>query len=181
VPGLRQLISAALAVAVPVALPGSAEAAACARADAIPTRVSRVAVERASLCQINAERRAHGLTPVRLHRQLTLAARMHSLDMVRRRYFSHTAPSGGTFVSRIRRTGYLATPRRWLVGETLAYGWGLGATPAEIVRAWMRSPTHRRIVLRPDYRVVGIGVVRGAPRDKRLPQATFTADFGVIR
>jgi uncharacterized protein YkwD len=169
----RKLLVAALAVALALVVP-TAEGAVCAQADAMPAQASRVDVERATLCAINLERREHGLARVERNRELTLAARRHSLDMVRRSYFAHTG-----FLTRIRSSGYLQTDGRWLVGETLAWGWGEGATPYAIVRAWMGSPDHRRILLRPAYREVGVGVVWGAPQERDLPEATFTADFGV--
>ena len=180
----RQLVAAIAALALSVAgagaHAGAAGAAACASADAAPAQASRSEVARASLCVINAERRSRGLQALGVNPQLAMAARRHSLDMVRRRYFAHTAPTGVSFVQRIRRVGYLSSAHRWLVGETLAWGWGPGASAHEIVQAWMRSPEHRRIVLTPAYREVGIGVVWGGPHRRAAPKATFTADFGVI-
>jgi uncharacterized protein YkwD len=44
----------------------------------------------------------------------------------------------------------------------------------------MRSPEHRKILLRPYYREVGVGVALGGPRPQAATEATFTADFGVI-
>ena len=134
---------------------------------------------RAGVCAINAERRAHGLAELRVDPRLSLAARRHSLDMVRRRYFAHVEPSGIDPAGRVRRTGYLSGAGRWLVGETLAWGWGAGASPDRIVQAWMHSPEHRRVLLRPRYRELGVGVVWGGPRPRPVPEATFTADFGV--
>ena len=170
---------AALSVAGPLAHPPTAVAAACARADAIPSQASRSQITRASVCMINAERRVHGLSALQVNSRLSTAARRHSLDMVRRRYFSHTEPTGVDFVQRIRAAGYLTSVNRWLVGETLGWGWGAGASAHRIVRAWMHSPAHRRILLTPSYREVGVGVVWGGPRRRAAPDATFTANFGV--
>jgi uncharacterized protein YkwD len=66
------------------------------------------------------------------------------------------------------------------VGENLGWGWGVGASPSRIVEAWMHSPEHRKILLRPSYQEVGIGVALGGPRPQAASEATFTADFGVI-
>jgi uncharacterized protein YkwD len=134
----------------------------------------------AVLCVSNAERRGRGLGELRLNPLLSTAARRHSLDMVRRGYFAHTGPSGDTFVQRIRAAGYLSSANRWLVGENLAWGWGAAGSPGGIVAAWLRSPEHRKILLRPGYREVGVGVALGGPHPQAAPQATFTADFGVI-
>ena len=67
------------------------------------------------------------------------------------------------------------------MGENLGWGWGPSGSPAGIVRAWLRSPEHRKILLRRSYREVGIGVALGGPDPQGAPEATFTADFGVIR
>jgi uncharacterized protein YkwD len=39
-------------------------------------------------------------------------------------------------------------------GENLAYGF---ATPADVVTAWMNSPSHRQNILDPDFSYIGIG------------------------
>ena len=41
----------------------------------------------------------------------------------------------------------------------------------------MRSAGHRRNILNPRFRVIGIGIVRGAPVDASAG-ATYTTDFG---
>jgi uncharacterized protein YkwD len=174
---LAQLAAAGLVALAVAGAPEGAAAAACARADALPASASRASVARATLCGINAERASYGLQRLRHDDRLAEAARRHSLDMVRRGYFAH----GHAFEARVRDTGYLTTTGRWRIGETLAWGWGRGATPREVVRAWMASPGHRKVLLRPAYREVGIGVVWGGPDERALPQATFTADFGVTR
>jgi uncharacterized protein YkwD len=164
---LAALLLAALAILA--ATPGSSDA-----------RTQSASAD-ATLHLLNAVRKAHGLTSLRLNAKLTRAATAHSRDMVRRRYFSHVTPEGLNFSDRIRGTGYLRTNRRWLVGETLAWGWRRRAAPARIVRAWLDSPPHREVMLNPAYREVGIGVVTGAPRAMPRGGATYTADFGVKR
>src|SRR5690349_11041218 len=82
-----------------------AQAATCRGADAVPQAASRPAVAAATLCLINAERAAHGLRPLHTRASLVTAARGHAADMVRRRYFSHTAPGGKGVVTRVRRAG----------------------------------------------------------------------------
>jgi uncharacterized protein YkwD len=173
------LVLATLSAAGALAHP--ARAAPCAGAQALPGQANRTQLARAIVCVSNAERLAHGLRKLRIDARLSTAARRHSLDMVRRGYFAHTGPSGDTFVQRIRAAGYLSSANRWLVGENLGWGWGASASPGGIVNAWMHSPEHRRILLRPDYRELGVGVALGGPRPQAAPEATFTADFGVIR
>jgi uncharacterized protein YkwD len=126
---------------------------------------------------INAERSAHGLHPLAPDRRLARAARAHASDMVRRRYFSHVSPDGRGLVDRVRRTGWLSGRPLWFVGEDLAWGIGRPGTPAGIVRAWMHSPSHRRIILSSAYRRVGIGAARGTPVEPSRGR-TVAADFG---
>jgi uncharacterized protein YkwD len=145
-------------------------AATCANASAKPSM---------TLCLINVQRHSHGLPAVRLNPRLSQAARAHSRDMVRRRYFSHTTPEGLSFADRIRGTGYLRASRQWFVGENLAWGWRGRDSARRIVRAWMHSPPHREVMLNPAYREVGIGIVSGVPRPLPPGGATYTADFGV--
>ena len=66
------------------------------------------------------------------------------------------------------------------IGETLAWGRGSGSTRAAIVRAWLASPSHRRVVLDERYREIGLGVALGLPVSG-APGATFAAEFGVRR
>lgn len=170
---------AAVAVFAATAEPPAAVAATCASANAKPIDSSRATVSRAMLCLINVERRKHGLRALRLEPRLSKAARDHSRDMVRRRYFSHTTPDGIGFAERIRGAGYLTTSRRWRVGENIAWGWRRRDAAARIVREWMHSPPHREEILEPSFRDVGIGAVAGTPRPLPRGGGTFTVDFGV--
>jgi uncharacterized protein YkwD len=126
-------------------------------------------------CLINRARSRHGLRPMRFDRRLERAARGHSRDMVAHRYFSHESRSGLSPSDRIARTGWMRGRGRWRIGETI--GWRSGPpSPRSIVRAWLRSPPHRRILLEPAFRFVGVGVARGTPSGRA--GATYTADLG---
>ena len=163
--------------APPAAL-GSAQAN-CSGTRVTPSVTNVPYIQNATLCLLNAERSARGMAPLRLNRALSRAARRHAADMVRRKYFSHVSRSGETFVDRIRATGYLRNAPRWTVGENLAWGSAKRATPAEIVRAWMKSPGHRANILNPRYREVGLGVVVGAPVPiTGAVTMTYSNDFG---
>jgi uncharacterized protein YkwD len=162
-----------------VAPSAEARASTCDHVDSEPAEVGRAVVERATRCQINVVRASHGLRPLKAHPRLANAARGHSADMVRNRYFAHTSLGGADFVHRIRGSGYLGATRGWKVGETLAWGSGGFATAGSIVDEWMHSPPHRHVILTPGYREIGVGVVLGAPRrGASSPAATYTADFG---
>jgi uncharacterized protein YkwD len=133
-------------------------------------------LRRATLCLLNTQRAAHGLSPLRLSSELSTAARRHSLAMVSKRFFSHTSPGGATFLDRIKATGYLSGARSWNVGENIAYGSGRLSTPRAITRAWMNSPGHRANILSSAFRAIGIGIVSGTPVGGG--GATYTTDFG---
>jgi uncharacterized protein YkwD len=130
-----------------------------------------------TLCLINRSRARHRAPRVRLDRRLARVARCHTRDMVAHHYFSHTSRSGLSSSDRIARSGWMRGRGHWIVGENLA--WHAGApSPRSIVRAWLRSRAHRHVLLRPEYRVVGIGVVHATPFASARDGATYTADFG---
>jgi uncharacterized protein YkwD len=131
------------------------------------------------LALINEVRADHGAQRLQLDHRLARVARRHSRDMVVHRYFAHDSRSGAHFSARIARSGWMRARRRWTVGENLAWGTGCGAAPRSIVTAWLRSPSHRRILLARDFKVVGIGIVRGTPFGGAAHRSrTYTADFG---
>jgi uncharacterized protein YkwD len=168
---------AALAVTL-VAAPSAS--AICASASATPATVAKRTVIRATLCTLNAERARHGLTRLKLNRKLSAAARRHARDMVRRDYFAHDSLGGGSFVDRIRRTGYLNDAGSWSVGENLAWGSHDRAAPRAITSMWMNSAGHRANILSPSFREVGIGFAIGAPGASG-PAATYATEFGTKR
>lgn len=150
----------------------------CARAATIADTTTLRQAADSVLCLVNGERAARGLAAVRASRQLARSAQRHSHDMVARRYFSHVSPTGANVRHRVLRTGYIRKRHRTKVGETIAWGSEVLATPAELVHAFMRSPGHRRIVLDRNYRDVGIGFALGAPVDSSGDSATLTLHFG---
>ncbi len=77
--------------------------------------------------------------PLSLNEELTLAARLHSLDMAERDFFDHVNPDGDSPTDRAGAQGYAGT-----AGENIAAGF----TSIESVhRAWLDSVGHRRNVL----------------------------------
>jgi uncharacterized protein YkwD len=104
------------------------------------------------------------------------AGAAHSRDMVLHGFFAHDSPTGSTPKERMDRAGYFAGASSWALGETIAWGTGSRATPAAIVRSWLRSPGHRAILLDGRYHDLGIGIAVGAPGQSS--GATFTGDFG---
>jgi uncharacterized protein YkwD len=158
---IRDTVVTAPPLPVPPSAPPAPGATGCAGAGASPRSASREQLERAMLCLLNKERTRRGLAPVRRSARLTGAARRYATTMVRRKFVSHTSPSGTTFADRMHGSGYLRR-RPWAAGEVIA--WSTRATPAGQVRALMASPPHRHIILTPTYRDAGVGVAVGSPR-----------------
>jgi uncharacterized protein YkwD len=133
----------------------------------------------AVLCLVNAERAQRALRPVVASGKLARAAADHSVDMVRRGYFSHVGADGSDLRRRVARTGYLRGCRRPALGETIGWGTDAYATPTELVKAFMQSPEHRSIILDGRYREVGVGLALGAPMEGMGGAgATLSLDFG---
>ena len=159
--GGRTLI--ALAV-VGAALVGSAPSSSSSQAIAGPSLTPR---EESLLNAINEARAANGAAPLRVGIRLQRAARAHSRAMVRSGNFAH-----GDWYGRLRRHGV----RGLALGETLAWGIGSKGTAAGIVSMWLASPGHRTTMLRPGFRLVGVGVAVGPMGG--FPNANVaTADF----
>lgn len=121
---------------------------------------------------VNLFRRQHGRRPLRTSTPLALAARAHDADMDRRDYFAHERP-GLSFERRLARY----TPAS-CIAENIAWGTGSFATPAATVQAWRESPEHRKVMLLPWTRRIGVGVHRSATGFQDVPGAIITtADF----
>jgi uncharacterized protein YkwD len=133
-------------------------------------------VKAATLCLLNAQRARVGSPPLTENAQLDLAAERHSADMAKRKFFEHRNPDGVEPAARIVHTGYPPI----FVGENLGWGEEAESTPAEMVRLWMHSPGHRRNLLRPNYRDIGIGLAYAAPEAQPVPKqaAIYTTTFG---
>jgi len=185
---LRVTSIACVIVGLIAVMPGGATAAttsraasgACAGTGSMAVdEATRQQAVRAMRCLVNAERAAAGAYPLRSSNPLVSAALGHSAAMVSGKFISHSSLNGDTVRKRVRRTSYARRSRNWVVGETLTWGSGMFATPAELVAALMASPPHRATMLDRRFRDVGIGMVLGAPiLDITGAAATVTLNFG---
>jgi uncharacterized protein YkwD len=105
------------------------------------------------LALINQSRVTRGLRVLSVDSRLQQAAAAKAQDMVKRRYFSHTDPSGNLVWPFIRATGYCYD----YAAENLAAGYD---DEEDLHESWMRSKGHRANILSPRYEHVGIGIVR---------------------
>ena len=106
-------------------------------------------------CLIDQVRASAGAQALRSHRALERAAGGKVGDVVRCG-FTHTA-CGNPADKWLRRTGYLSGGS-WRWGENLARATGAKADPRSIVRAWLDSPPHRRILLADPFEHLGLGL-----------------------
>jgi uncharacterized protein YkwD len=162
---------AALVIAAPVGAKGSASI------------VSMAALDNSIVAQINVVRRSHGLPLLRVNRQLHRSAGGHSRAMGTYGFFHHESRDGTVFWKRVKRDYSRSGYRTWSVGETLAFS-SNSLDGAATVRMWMNSPPHRKVLLNPTWRDVGVSAVRvmSAPGDFAGDDVTLvTADFGIRR
>ena len=157
---------AALAVSAPAAL------AAC--DGSVPA--SDPGAVAATLCLLNQERVDHGLKAFAQSSTLDGAADDYAADMVKRRFFDHVSPGGGTMMDRIKAAGW-APSGSWSAGENIAWGSGSLATPAAVVNGWMHSAGHRDNILNGSFSQIGIGIAAGAPQGGIRGGGTYVTDF----
>jgi len=80
-------------------------------------------------------------------------------------FYAHDNPTGQTPLDRIQDAGYPAIDVEScrcdihaLIGENIAKGQAGAWT---VVSAWMDSPEHRKNILSPDLKEIGIGIADG--------------------
>ncbi len=122
--------------------------------DAFETRVVEL---------VNQQRAANGdLPPLKRVAALDKAARYHAADLGFDNYFAHDTydRSGGSLV---RVCGTFERIRQWYdwsaAGENIGAGY---RTPEDVMAGWMRSDGHRRNILNPNFREIGVGYFSGA-------------------
>lgn len=117
-------------------------------------------MQRTVLDLVNEQRRHAGRLPLRVSRQLRVAADARARDMARRAYFSHTAPDGVPWWRRIEKA--IGEIRWRTLGENIAQN---QETASEVVIDWMRSPLHRENILAAKYTHMGLAIVRDGDRE----------------
>ena len=120
----------------------------CADAEAPPIPRSMRATRTAVVCLLNAERRSRGLPELVADERL-------------RRIASRSAHR---------------PPRRARRGEQRTVT--PGTPPAGVMEAWLGNEAHRRDLLDPAVRRVGVAVVARFPEPLRRPEATYVVELG---
>ena len=121
-----------------------------------PAPQASSSIEEAVIAQMNRERAAFGLQPLRVNSQLALAAEDRIHDLFNRHYFNHVSPDGMQPFVWAQRRGYDYS----IIGENLATGY---PTATRVVDGWMHSPGHRANILGRDFDEVGVAVAGGSP------------------
>jgi uncharacterized protein YkwD len=119
-----------------------------------------IELEQAMVEAVNLERQTANLPALTADEKLTLVARTHGQDMVKRGYFSHVTPGGITLQGRLIEYGL---ELNW-VGENIQRN---VQPPNETVRYasnwFMNSRPHRQNMLHTRFSRIGVSVTEGPP------------------
>lgn len=150
---------------------GVAEAA-CPQASQPATELSKAALRKAMMCRINHLRRNRGRTPVGRRMSLQRVAQRHTKVMVRTGCLRHRCGNEAPLKRRLRRSGYLDGAKRWRFAQNT----GCAVTARAMVNKWRQSRFHRKNMLRPAFKHIGVGAIPRASHGS-CPErsATFTA------
>lgn len=102
----------------------------------------------------NYEREKLGLSTLTINNILTSAAQAKAQDMISGDYFEHTGPDGRQPWDWIKNAGYSYI----FAGENLAIDF---RNAEDVMKAWMKSETHKDNIIDSNYSEIGIGVAQG--------------------
>lgn len=102
----------------------------------------------------NEERDDNAKAPLVRNSVLDQAAQMKAEHMAKEGYFSHYSPDGVSPWYWFNEAGYVYAH----AGENLAVHF---TDSAEVVEAWMKSPTHRQNIVNGVYTEIGVGTAKG--------------------
>ncbi len=108
--------------------------------------------------------------PLVMEPVLRCSARLHSLDMFERRFFSHENPDGKDPFERMGGAGFRGSG----AAENIAVG---QTSPAHVVQSWMDSDDHCSNVMRRSYTLLGVGYHPGLGK-RGLGSNFWTQNFG---
>ena len=110
------------------------------------------------ICMHNWARSQEHLSALGVSRQLRASANRKAHDIKRCGQFSHSACGRNVFYWE-RRVGFFRGS--YGAGENLALTFGSDTTVRGAMDLWLNSPEHRRNLLDPSFRIVGVGALRG--------------------
>lgn len=109
--------------------------------------------------------------PLAMDPTLRCSARLHSLDMFEREYFSHDNPDGLDPFQRMQEAGFEGQR----MGENIAQG---QPTPEVVMQDWMESDGHCANIMQPQYTLIGIGFEAGTQQVFGGASNYWTQNFG---
>jgi uncharacterized protein YkwD len=115
---------------------------------------------------VNQERGTSSVAPLEMDEELCRVALDHAVDMIARGYFGHSSPHGVTLSTRLRKAGI---PFR-KASENLAGN----ASVVLAHRMLMDSPSHKGSILNPEFKKMGLAVVRGGPYGMMIVEIFLT-------
>ncbi|UCE74159.1 MAG: hypothetical protein JSV56_00260, partial [Methanomassiliicoccales archaeon] len=129
------------------------------------------------LDKINENRTENGAPPLKLNATLWWVARAHSQDMIDYDFFDHTSSEEGQFngASFGERVNDYAEYENSYIGECIAIR-GSGIDVEWCMSAWKNSQPHWEIIINPNLREAGIGLLEG--EWDGFTAGLHTADFG---
>lgn len=107
--------------------------------------------EKEMLSLVNGERAKVGAPALIMDAKIVPVARAHSRDMFERSYFSHYSPEGTDAGDRMEKAGV----SYMVAGENLAYAPDVRTAHQGL----MDSPSHKKNILDPQFKRVGIGII----------------------
>lgn len=101
---------------------------------------------------VNIERKKVGVAPLEANTQLMEIASLKAKEMLELNYASHTSPRYGSPSQFAQHYGYGKT-----VGENIRGGFVKDISPQGVLDAWLNSEGHRKNLLDPKFKYIGIG------------------------
>ncbi|MGO9569559.1 MAG: CAP domain-containing protein [Desulfomonilaceae bacterium] len=151
------------------------------QSESYPSKQDLLTIEKSILLLTNNERNARGLPALQGSSALTYLARRQSENMCAARSLEHESeafPNGWKkFTDRMRLAG-LTSGAENIGYRTLREEPEKWATA--VVNEWMKSPPHRKNILNPRWRYLGVGIRMCANRIAYAAQV-FSSDPGRIR
>lgn len=105
---------------------------------------------------INSERRSKNLNQFKLDTKIQKAARTHSMDMVKRRYFDHINPDKEDVGTRLK-----SAKIKWtMAAENIASNKNMEDPVETAFKSWLESRDHYKNIINAEYELSGIGIAQ---------------------
>jgi uncharacterized protein YkwD len=130
--------------------------------------------EQAMICMHRWARRQEHLSSLRVSKRLRASSARKARDIRHCDQFSHYACGRNAFYWE-QRVGFFRG--RFGAGENLALTYGEDTSPHGTMELWLQSPEHRRVLLSPRFRDVGMTLMAG-DFDGNVGAHIWVAQFG---